>query len=109
MPLPTSHVFHRPFWPNIGPQDSPRATSDKLADLEADRPVIVTAWELCRHVRLVTHPAVEHPWEDPRWFQVTADGLVTEVDEPESERGCMYPASVPFAATRTWTDDDGSD
>jgi hypothetical protein len=27
MPLPTSHVFHRPFQPDIGPQDSKTSRS----------------------------------------------------------------------------------
>jgi hypothetical protein len=86
--------------------EPPRASDGLLDDLEASRPVVITAWELWRHVCLAPHPAVQHPWEDPRWFRVTADDLITEVDEPESEQGCMYPASGPFAAIQSWADDD---
>jgi hypothetical protein len=64
----------------------------------------VTAWELSRPVHLVQHPAVERPWQDPRWFRVMADDLITETDAPEDTG--MYPASGPFAVTQSWTDDD---
>lgn len=49
------------------------------------------------------HPEVNHPWEDPRWFQVHSDGLVVQVDAPEAPG--MYPATGRFATVR-WPDDD---
>lgn len=49
-------------------------------------------------MRLVQHPGVEHPREDPRRFRVTADDMIVEVDEPEWDKdGAMYPASGAFA------------
>jgi hypothetical protein len=81
------------------PQRSARGGSAERYDaLEAGRTVVVTAWELSRLVRLVPHPAVEYPWEDPRWFCVTADDWVNETDEPEwNKDGGMYPATGVFA------------
>lgn len=54
MPLPTSHVFHRPFQPDIGPQDSKTAWTHSRGTRHAYRPE--------------TGADVIQSWYDWAWF-----------------------------------------
>ena len=53
-------------------------------DLEAGRPVVLSAAELARVVELTPPPSASS--DDPRWFEVSADDSIVEVPEPEWSR-----------------------
>jgi hypothetical protein len=51
-------------------------------DLEAGRPVVLTACELARVAELTPPPTSP----DPRWFEVSVDDRIVEVPEPQWAR-----------------------
>jgi hypothetical protein len=64
---------------HVPPHDVRCGHPELHEDLEAGRPVVLSASELGRFVELV--PPLTRP--DPRWFEVSADDRITEIAEPD--------------------------
>jgi hypothetical protein len=69
---------------HVPPHEVRCSNADLHDDLEAGRPVVLSAAELARVVELTPPPSASP--DDARWFEVSADDSIVEVPEPEWSR-----------------------